>query len=406
MQQPKYPILEKTFHWKKLVYLDAACTAIRDDSFIQSASAYYSDFSCCAWDRESSYLGWMLFEKITEVRWDIRKFLWADSRDFIIFRASTTDAINGLAYSLSENIKTFVVSDFEHNSNFWPWFEITKHHNGDMFVCEYDKLFNPESLREYLSGLSKPFLFTCTHASNILWWVVDIRIIADLVHEYGGYIMVDDAQYVPSHQEDVTRNQIDFIVFSGHKLGWPTGIGVLYIKHGCESFITKSDRIGGWTLRKIENNIPMYKHLPDFLEWGVQNFSGIIGLWHVIEKRLYLPKDTILLHIEELIAFFMKLFYQYHLDEYMNIISKPGWSLITIVPKTFQAIDFHQYCNHFFPDYIIAFRTGSFCADTFVSKYMNNSKNIMRFSFGLYNTKEDIIILMRAITQYLWLEKN
>lgn len=82
-------------------------------------------------------------------------------------------------------------------------------------------------------------------------------------------------------------------------------------------------------------------------------------------------------------------------------MSLPQGSIITICPKTFHAIDFHQYCNYFCKENIIAFRTGSFCADNYVNVYLNGEKNIMRFSFGVYNTRDDIDSLFSALVQYL-----
>jgi selenocysteine lyase/cysteine desulfurase len=74
---------------------------------------------------------------------------------------------------------------------------------------------------------------------------------------------------------------------------------------------------------------------------------------------------------------------------------------VTIRPKTFHAIDFHQYCNYFLAENLIVFRTGTVCADMYVRRYLSDEKNIMRFSFGVYNSKEEIDILFSTIHQYL-----
>jgi selenocysteine lyase/cysteine desulfurase len=100
-------------------------------------------------------------------------------------------------------------------------------------------------------------------------------------------------------------------------------------------------------------------------------------------------------------SYFFQKFEEFGYEKYMKIISLPKGNIVTICPKTFHAIDFHQYCNYFMEDRIIAFRTGSFCVDNYVNIYLNGEKNIMRFSFGIYNTENDIDSLFTAIKQYL-----
>ncbi len=397
-----YPILDQRHSGKKLIYLDAACTYLRSTGFIEASSRYYTEYSSCAGDRESSYLGSRLSEEIELTRRDIKKFLSAAPEDCIVFTWSTTDSINALANGLSEDIKTYLISDLEHNSNYLPWRECALASHRSFQILPHKDVFDPVKLAWILEKIEKPFVLSLTHASNIIGWVFDIALVSEIVHKAGGYFCVDDAQYVAHHQEDVVKNGIDFLAFSGHKIGWPTGIGVLYMKKSVTHLITKSLRYGGWTPKRFwENHIPEYKSLPEILEWGVQNFSGILGLKYAIAEVQDSGGRSA--HVQWITDYFLEKFIFNGFDRYMEIESLPTGNMVTLRPKTFNAIEFHQYCNYFLPDHIIAFRTGTVCADMYAAAYLWNEKNIMRFSFGVYTSKEEIDVLFSALQQYLWL---
>lgn len=399
------PRLLQNIDWKKLVYLDAACTYLRNEEFISQIADYYTDFSSCAGDRESSYLWSLLSEKITLVRKNILSFIWADKNDYVIFTSSTTDSINIIAHWIIQNIDTVIVSDLEHNSNYLPWYNITQQSNKKLLLLPYSDIVDWDTLSGILQDIGEPFLLSITHASNILGWLFDIKSIANIVHKFWWYIFVDDAQFIAHNSENAIDNDIDFLAFSWHKIWWPTGIWVLYIKKTMSSIITNSIHLGWWTVKKITNWIPEYKKFPEFLEWWVQNFSGILWLWSIIQDRISQNSNKNTEYIQNLTDFFHKKFNEGIYQNHMSIISFSQWGIVTICPKTFHAIDFHQFCNFFHSKYIISFRTGSFCADNYVNIYLNGEKNIMRFSFGIYNSYEDIDILFLALNEYLWLLK-
>ncbi len=396
-----FPILEKSISWKKLIYFDAACTALKPYQTIDGISRYYREYSCCSWDRESSFLGSKLQEEIHQTRKEIQKFLWAHDDDSIIFTGSATDGINMLMHAIGWNIHTFIVSNLEHNSIYLPAYEVAKKQNKDFLVTPYWEILKREHLEKHLASIQKPFLLSVTHASNIIGGRFDIREVAECVHKYGGYILVDDTQFVSYNDEEMQKNNIDFLVFSWHKIGGPTGIWVLAIKKTASFLIQESSRIGWGTIRSI-SDVPVYKWLPYFLEWGVQNFWGILGLLWALSWRNTVTTDILHQHVLSLSQYFIDKLHREKLADILQVISLPESSLISVIPETFQAIDFHQYCNYFLPEAIIAFRTGTMCADIFSQTSLNSEKNIMRFSFGIYNTKEEIDILFIALKTYLW----
>ena len=382
--------------------MDAACTYIKNQATIDGVNRYFLEYSCCSGDRESSYLGSLLQAEIDSTRKLLKRFINAHEEDYIIFTASTTDGINKVISSLQENseISTIIVSDLEHNSNFLPQREWSKKKGFDFQICPYKEVLDLVLLEQHLSSLGKGFLFCFTHSSNIIWWNFPIKAIASIVHKYHGYLLVDDAQFVSYHREDVIDNGIDFCVFSAHKLGGPTGIGVLCVQKDAARLLTYSQQLWWGTVREIVNQIPTYKDLPYFFEWGVQNFSWILGLKDCVEYIESQGMEVIQNYIEELSRYFFASFQKWDFGIHLEVISLPDSSVISMVPKTFNAIDFHQYTNYFDEEYIVAFRTGTMCADNFVNEYVKN-KNIFRVSFGIYNTHEDIDIFFKVLGRYV-----
>jgi cysteine desulfurase/selenocysteine lyase len=116
-----FPVLQQEHNWKKLIYFDAACTYLKSEPVIEAITQYYTDFSSCAGDRESSFLGGQVSEKIWSARKILRWFLGAEIDDYIVFTKGTTDSINILSASISDAIDTYIVTDLEHNSNYRPW---------------------------------------------------------------------------------------------------------------------------------------------------------------------------------------------------------------------------------------------------------------------------------------------
>lgn len=402
-----FPVLQQEHNWKKLIYLDAACTYLKSEPVIEAITQYYTDFSSCAWDRESSFLGGQVSEKIWSARKILRWFLGAETDDYIVFTKGTTDSINILSASISDAIDTYIVTDLEHNSNYLPWYEQAKKRNKKIRVIPYLALQNMTLLDEILSSIEWTFILSITHASNIIWGIFPIQKIANAVHTYKGLICVDDAQFVSFQKENVIENEIDFLAFSWHKVGWPTWIGVLYIAKRVESSIWISSKVWWGTVKRLVDWVPEYKWLPDILEWWVQDFAWIFWLAEAILEKERIWYQKISGHISELVQYFMRKFNEDSLFwDTFDILNQDETSLISLQPKWFHVVDFHQYCNSFFQDYIIIFRTGSMCADNFVNVYRNGDKNIMRFSFGIYNTFEEIDILFLALSQYLWFLKK
>lgn len=402
MYKNDFPILSHKKNWKNLIYFDSACSYLKNYKTIEWITYYYENYSWCSWDRESSFLWSLLQNEIDETRKIVQRFIWARFNDTIIFTSGTTDSINKLVYSLDENIiQTIITSDLEHNSNYLPQFEYSKQKKIDFHIWSYTDILDLDILEAKLSKIKKKFLFCFTQSSNIIWWTFNIKAISNLVHKYWWYIFVDDAQFIWYNEENVSDNNIDFLAFSSHKIWWPTGMWILYVKNGSENILKYSNQVWWGTVLSINEWIPKYKKIPYVLEWWVQNFSWILWLKSCIEYINHIWYTTINTQVLWLTTYFLDQLKNHSLYDLFSVISVENSSLITLIPVKFQSVDFHQYCNYFLEDYIISFRTGSMCADNYINNYLQSEKNIMRLSFWIYNTESEIDTFITVIKNYL-----
>lgn len=402
MLQKDYPLLSKKINNKNLIYFDSSCTYLKNINTINEVNRYYTDYSCCSGDRESSYLWSLLQEEIDNTRAQCSKFIWAQKNDFIVFTSWTTDSINRLIFSIDESkIKNIITSDLEHNSNYLPQFEYSKTKNINFVCFKYKDILDLDILETKLEKITWWFLLCFTHCSNIIWSNFDLQWISELVHKYWWHILVDDAQFIAHNRENVVLNNIDFLAFSAHKIWWPTWIWVLYVKFWSENIIKYSSKIWWGTIINLNNEKVEYKKLPYFLEWWVQNFWWILWLKWCINYYNKISYEKINIHINILVKHFWNKFYENNLDNYFEILSLGNSLIITLKPKNFNVIDFHWYCNYFLDEYIISFRTWTMCADNYVNNYLNWDKNIMRLSFWVYNTTEEIDVLIISILKYI-----
>lgn len=402
MYKKYFSILNKKINQKKLIYFDSACSYLKNNFTIKWINNYYKDYSCCSGDRWTSFLWTQLLEKINKCRKSVKKFINANIDDYIIFTSWTTDSINKLIFSINKKqIHTIITSDLEHNSNYLPQYEYSKQYNIDFKIYSYKDILDYEKLEKKIKKIKPWFLFCFTHSSNIIWYNFNIKDISNLVHKYWGYILVDDAQYIAYNKEDVEENNIDFLVFSAHKMWWPTWIWILYIKKWAEKILKNSNQVWWWTIKKIDSFVPIYKWFPYFFEWWVQNFAWILWLHESIKFYKNIWVDNINKYVTNLSEYFWKKFDKNDLNNEFKIISDKSSAIITLKPLNFNSIDFHLYCNYFLKNHIISFRTWTMCVDNYINTYLDKNINIFRLSFGIYNTKKEIDIFFDVLEEFL-----
>ena len=233
MNREDFPILKQQVHGRPLVYLDNAATSQKPQCVIDAIVEAYSTWNSNI-HRGVHHLSQVATMKHEEARKAVAAFIGAKSSDEIVFTKGTTDSLNALAFSFGEAYISegdeIIVSGLEHHSNIVPWQMLCERKKAVLrHIPLLDDLsLDMEAFKGMLSDRTK--LVSVAHVSNVLGTIQPVEKIIRQAHEKGVPVCIDGAQSVPHMQVDVLALDCDFLVFSGHKLYGPTGIGVLYGK--------------------------------------------------------------------------------------------------------------------------------------------------------------------------------
>ncbi len=382
MNKHDFPILNQEIVGKKLVYLDSSATSQKPNIVIQTLDRYYKSLNA------NIHRGvYKLSEVATEVyeksREKVAKFINADANE-IIFTKNATEALNLLAYSLKSTLKSgdeIVLSQMEHHSNIVPWQMIAKE-TGARIV--YWKIDEEGKLAESPVN-EKTKIISITHVSNVLGTINPIKDIA----KGNAILIVDAAQSIPHMKIDVKQLDADFLVFSGHKMYGPTGIGVLYGKRALlenmQPFLYGGDMIKEVTFKEAKWN-----DLPHKFEAGTPAIAEVIGLGAAIDYLNSIGMEKIEAHERELVNYaYEKLSQVPRIKIYGP---KERASLISFNLDGIHAHDVVQILD----SEGIACRGGHQCAMPLHREVLGVQGSV-RASFGLYNEKEDVDALINAL---------
>ncbi|AHH03038.1 Cysteine desulfurase [Borrelia nietonii YOR] len=395
-----FPILNKTINDKKIIYFDNAATSQKPQSVISSVVEYYANYNANV-HRSGHGLAIQSSLKVEETRKIIKRFINAKSSKNIIFNSGTTDGTNTIANSLlfSKLLKEndeIITTTLEHNSNLLPWINIAKYLNLKIKLAKFNEMgiIQPDEIKNLITDKTK--IITISGINNILGTIQDLETIGKIARDNKIILFIDAAQMAPHMNIDVEKINCDFLVFSGHKMLAPTGIGVLYIS---DKIIDKlnSSKLGGNAIEDIfiENGEPNFKTLepPNKFESGTPNIAGIIGLGKAIEYINNISMDFIQEHDRELIEYCVARLKE--IDEVEFILNKDikRKSIISFTVKDIHSHDVETYLDTMG----IATRSGKTCAYlAFLSE--NIKKNhLLRISFYLYNTKKEIDIFISSL---------
>lgn len=403
----EFPALSKKLNSKELIYFDSACSLLKPNSVIRAINEYCLNYGSCSGNRSSHHLSWQTHDLIEQARETVRNFINATSAKEIIWTRNTSEGINLIASSFpfSKLRNEVVLTLAEHHSNILPFYEQSKRRNLKVRIVPInrDGTLDPDLLERSITA--KTALVAVVHLSNVTGLIYPVRRISQIAHRKGAKILVDDAQYIASHKEDVRKNKIDFLVFSGHKIGAPTGIGVLYVREPLLRGLLPYN-VGGGTVQsvKIRNNQVKVKYLPGpfRFEAGIQDYLGIIGLKAAVDFIESQSQDKIADYIEKLTAYaFQKLgripevkfLADYHIQKPSSLIS------FYFQNKIYSLYDFNLFLNHELKDYCVAVRCGHHCAQPLHS--FLGSPISMRLSFFIYNNRKEVDIFIDAFHKFL-----
>jgi cysteine desulfurase/selenocysteine lyase len=403
-----YPALNRKYANKKLIYFDNACSLLKPKCVIDAVSDYYSHLGSCSGGRSDHILSQITEEFCDKAREEVKKFINADSAQEIIWTKNTTEGINLIAQALpfTSEKKEVITFNIEHHSNLLPFHEAQKKGAIKLKILQVKKDGGID-----LDGLSKAItqktaLVSIAHSSNVLGVIQPVKEISRIVHGRGAYILVDDAQYIATHQEDVRANDIDFLVFSGHKLGGPSGIGVLYVRNKLHKNLGQH-HVGGGTLMSVrlgsdgKLNVK-YLPSPKRFEAGVQHYAGIIGLGKAVNFIKHIGYENISRRVSDLTEYLFRELKGINkvgiLGDYKEV---PRGSLLSFYfnKKKLSLRDFNIFLNHQVKGYVVLVRCGHHCAQP-AHQYFGKELS-MRLSFFIYNEKKEIGVFLDALKEYL-----
>ena len=388
-----FPILRSKMNGQPLAYLDNAATTQKPESVVRSICGYYG--GCNANPHRGVY---ELSVKATKVYEDARRkvadFLHAGSPKEIIFTKNATESLNLIAYSYGlNNLRggdEILITIAEHHSNLVPWQRVARATGATLnyIYLSADGNLSAEEIEKKLTRRTK--ILAVTQISNVLGLVNDVKTLAARAHEVGAVVVVDGAQSVPHIPVDVQDLDADFLVFSGHKMLSPMGIGVLYgkkkILEEMPPFLS-----GGDMIEYVEEQATTFAELPQKFEAGTQNVGGAAGLSAAIDYLRGVGFAQIERIERELTAYAIA---ELKKIPYVELYGCDAENKIGLV--TFNVKDVHPHDVATILDAAgVAIRAGHHCAQPLM-KFLGQNATC-RASFYFYNTRRDVERLVEAI---------
>ena len=299
-----FPLLENS----NITYLDSGATTQKPIQVINAVDEFYKKYNANP-HRGAYSLSVEATEIYEDTRTKIAKFINAKHREEIIFSKNATESLNLIAYSYGlENLKEddeVVISIMEHHSNLVPWQKVTKKTSAKlkyMYINDEFELTDKE-IEEKITDKTK--IVGIAHVSNVLGTINNVKKIIEYAHKKGAIVIVDASQSIPHMKIDVQELDADFLVFSGHKMLAPLGIGVLYGKKEILEKMTPF-LMGGDMIEYVYEQETTFAMLPNKFEAGTQNVEGVIGLGAAIDYIENMGYDKIQQIENEVVSYAMQ----------------------------------------------------------------------------------------------------
>ena len=395
-----FPILAKEIFGNPLVYLDNAATSQKPRQVIDALVDYYENFNANV-HRGVHTLSMEATDKYEDSREKVSSFINSESSDSVIWTRNASESLNLVAYSWGENNinegDEILLTPMEHHSNLVPWQELARRKNADIkFIPMLENgTLDMDRVDDLIT--EKTALVSAVHMSNALGTINPVRELGVKAHRMGAKILVDGAQSVPHMPTDVQELNCDFLVFSGHKMLGPTGIGALYVKkeilESMEPFLT-----GGEMVLEVSYEEASWADLPMKFEAGTPNIADSIGLGSAVDYLNVLGMENVREHEKDLTTYALNRFKNADLEG-LDLFG-PDDPNIRGGVFSFNTPDVHPHDLGTFLDRIgIAVRTGHHCAMPLVRSL--GVAATARASFYLYNTKKEVDILVDGVTEAL-----
>ena len=392
MNRQDFPILQREVYHRQLVYLDNAATTQKPQCVIDAISEMYCHVNANV-HRGIHFLSQRATDLHEAAREKVRNFIHAHSTAEVVFTRGTTESLNLIAASFAQAFlhagDEVILTVMEHHSNIVPWQFVRERYGIVIRVVPMDNAGNLDldAYRQLLNERTK--LVCCCQVSNVLGTVNPVKEMARLAHEAGARFLVDAAQSVPHFKVDVQDLDCDFLVFSGHKIYGPTGIGVLY---GKEALLEQMPPYqgGGEMISRVTFEHTTFERLPYKFEAGTPDYVGSHALGVALDYVQSVGLNQIAAHEATLTRYAMERMREI---EGMHFFGEAEGKTSVVA---FNVGNIHPMDLGTLLDRLgVAIRTGHHCAQPLMARC--GVEGMARASFALYNTQEEIDTFVAAL---------
>ncbi|WP_041523404.1 aminotransferase class V-fold PLP-dependent enzyme [Gilvimarinus agarilyticus] len=390
----QFPILQQEVNGHPLVYLDNAATTQKPESVIDAIANYYR-YDNSNVHRGAHALSDRATEKFEGARVQLAQFINAPAKEQLLWTRGTTEGINVVAASWGRaNLSAgdrVLVSAMEHHSNIVPWQMVAEATGAivEPIAVTAEGVIDLSALREQLDERVK--MVALGHVSNALGSINPVADIIPLAHAAGAKVLIDAAQSIAHWPLDVQALDCDFLVFSGHKMFGPTGIGALYGKRELLEAMPPYQG-GGEMIESVSFAGTIYNQLPYKFEAGTPNIAGAIGLAAAVSFLQSFDREAADRHEQALLR-----------SAEQQLQALGGFPLVGTSREKTAVMSFT--CDFAHPQDVgmildqqgVAVRTGNHCAQPIMDQF--GIPGTVRASFSLYNNEDDVAKLMAALAK-------
>ncbi len=394
-----FPILEQTVRGKPLVYLDNAASTQKPKAVLDQLMHYYTHTNANV-HRGVHSLSEQATLAYDQARAQVQSFLGAGDAYELIFTRGATESINLVAAAYGKaQLKPgdeIIISLLEHHSNWVPWQQLAKEQGIVLHVCPVSESGQID-MHAYSQLLSnKTALVAMTHVSNTLGIETPINSIIAQAHEVGAKVLVDGTQAVPHQPVDLDALDADFYVFSGHKMYAPMGIGGLVVKKSVLELM-QPYQTGGGMINTVSEALTTFAEGVGRFEAGTPNVAGAVGLAAACQ---YLTKLSMVS-----VAQYEAVYTRYLLEaldtiQAVRVLGDKPKGIVSMVVDGVHPHDLASLLDH----HGVASRAGHHC--TMPLMHFFQVPATLRVSVGIYNTLEEISVLIKALEQAITLFKR
>ncbi len=392
-----FPILERTVHGKRLVYLDSAASSQKPLPVLEAMDRYYE------MTHANVHRGvYQIAEEATALferaRAKVAKFIGAGGPEEVVFTKNATEAINLVAYSWGRaNLgpkSAVVTTEIEHHANLVPWLQLRSEKGIELRYLRLlpDGTLDLSGLDDVLRGAS---LLAVTAASNVLGTLPPVPELAAAAHAMGALVLVDAAQYVPHLPTDVHELGADFCAFSAHKMLGPTGIGVLWARRelleAMPPFLT-----GGEMIRDVRFDGFTTNDVPWKFEAGTPPIAEAVGLGAAVEYLECLGMASVRAHEQALTSYAMTALEEAYGKDVAIYGPRSAAQRAGVVSFSYKDVHAHDL-SQVLDEAGVCVRAGHHCAKPLMR--LLGVPATARASFSVYNDEPDVDALVEALRE-------